>query len=186
MADEYSDGTYLWWHLSGPSPELVDALQDGWLGTPGVALDAGCGLGTEAAHLQRSGWSVIGVDRSLRALMRAHRRDGGPFYVRADLRELPIRSQAFDACLDRGCFHYLAPADRTRYEAQLRRVLRPGSPLLLRASLRSAGVRNDIDEEVIVNTFERWQVVSMVRTAVPSDTRQLEVLLVRLRAPVQQ
>jgi hypothetical protein len=31
MADHYANGTYLWWHLSRPSPELVAALADGWL-----------------------------------------------------------------------------------------------------------------------------------------------------------
>ena len=35
MADHYADGTYLWWHLSRPSPELTAALADGWLAARG-------------------------------------------------------------------------------------------------------------------------------------------------------
>jgi hypothetical protein len=31
MADHYADGTYRWWHLSRPPPELVSVLDDGWL-----------------------------------------------------------------------------------------------------------------------------------------------------------
>jgi hypothetical protein len=48
-ADSYLDGTFRWWHLSAPSPELTAAEADGWLGQPGRPLDAGCGPGTEAA-----------------------------------------------------------------------------------------------------------------------------------------
>jgi SAM-dependent methyltransferase len=87
---------------------------------------------------------------------------------------------SLDAALDRGCFHYLAPGDRPRYSAELRRVLRPGGKLLLRASLRTAGQRNDIDEAVIRGTFAAWHVEHLEQAAVPSDTRLLDVLVVRL------
>jgi hypothetical protein len=89
---------------------------------------------------------------------------------------------SLDAALDRGCFHYLAPGDRPRYSAELRRVLRPGGKLLLRASLRTAGQRNDIDEAVIRDTFAAWRVEHLEQATVPSDTRLLDVLVVRLCA----
>jgi len=54
--------------------------------------------------------------------------------------------------------------------------------LLLRASLRTAGERNDIDEAVIARTFGAWQVEDMERAGVPSDTRMLEVIVARLSA----
>ena len=100
--------------------------------------------------------------------------------MRADLRWLPFASPCFDAAVDRGCFQYLAADDRPRYSNELRRVLRPGGKLLLRASLRAAGVRNDIDEAVISHTFTGWRIEQMLRAAVPSDTRILEVILARL------
>ena len=53
-------------------------------------------------------------------------------------------------------------------------------PFLLRASLRAAGVRNDIDEDVIHAVFAEWRIDLMQRTTIPSDTRSLDVLLVRL------
>jgi hypothetical protein len=28
VTDHYANGTYLWWHLSRPSPELVAALEE--------------------------------------------------------------------------------------------------------------------------------------------------------------
>ena len=100
--------------------------------------------------------------------------------MRADLLQTPLRSSSVDACLDRGCFQYLAAQDRAGYAAELCRVLRPGGKLLLRASLRAAGVRNDISENVIVGTFSAWRIEQMQRAEIPSDTRTLEVLLVRL------
>jgi SAM-dependent methyltransferase len=96
------------------------------------------------------------------------------------VRRLPLRPHCLDAAVDRGCFHYLPAADRPRYADQLRRVPRPGGKLLLRASLRAAGERNDIDETVIAHTFGAWRVDGMERAEVPSDTRMLEVIVARL------
>jgi SAM-dependent methyltransferase len=183
MADHYADGTYRWWHLSHPSAELVSALGEGWLPGRGHALDVGCGLGTEAAHLAAAGWQVAGIDLSQTALARAAAAHGQAAFARADVRCLPFADHCFDAAVDRGCFHYLAPADRPRYSAELRRVLRPGGKLLLRASLRAAGVRNDIDEAVIGTTFAAWRIENMQQVTVPSDTRMLEVILARVSTP---
>ena len=180
VTDHYADETYRWWHLSRPSPELLAALGDGWLPSSGRALDVGCGLGVEAGYLAVAGWQVAGIDLSQTALARAAAGHDGAAFMRADVRRLPFHRHCFDAALDRGCFHYLAPQDRPRYADELRRVLRPGAGLLLRASLRAAGVRNDIDEAVIGHTFAAWQIEHMQRAAVPSDTRTLEVILARL------
>jgi SAM-dependent methyltransferase len=158
----------------------MQALTDGWLPSPGRALDVGCGLGSEAAYLHVLGWRVVGLELSPVALNTAAVRNPGPAYLRADLLRTPLKSSTVDACLDRGCFQYLAARDRPRYAAELRRVLRPGGKLLLRASLYAAGVRNDIDENVILGTFSRWQIEQMRRTEIPSDTRTLNVLLARL------
>lgn len=158
----------------------MHALTDGWLPAPGRALDVGCGLGSEVAHLYALGWQVVGLDLSAVVLVAAAQRNPGPAYLRADLLRTPLQSATLDACLDRGCFQYLARQHRPVYAAELRRVLKPGGKLLLRASLRAAGVRNDIDESVMQDTFSAWQVDEMERAEIPSDTRTLDVLLVRL------
>ena len=184
LADHYADGTYLWWHLLRPSPELVAALGDGWLPGGGSGLDVGCGLGAEAGYLASAGWRVAGIDLSQTALRRAAARHAiVTFCARGCVRALPFARHRFDAAMDRGCFHYLCAADRPRYSAELRRVLRPGGKLLLRASLRAARVRNDIDEQVIAAMFAGWTVDHIERAAVPRDTRMLEVIMVRPSAP---
>ncbi len=180
MADHYADGTYRWWHLSRPSPELVAALEDGWLPRAGRAVDLGSGLGSEAGYLTSRGWQVAGLDLSAAALARAAVQHRGAAFARADVCRLPFARHTLDAALDRGCFHYLAPGDRPRYAAELGRVLRPGGKLLLRASLRTAGQRNEIDEAVIRETFAAWRIEHLAQAAVPSDTRLLDVLVVRL------
>ena len=182
MADHYADGTCQWWHLSQPPPELVAALGDGWLPRGGHILDVGCGLGTETGYLTSAGWQATGIDLSGTALARAAAAHPEAAFLRADVRWLPLRPHCLDAAVDRGCFHYLPAGDRARYAVELRRVLRPGGKLLLRASLRTAGVRNDIDEAVIARAFGGWRVERMERAEVPSDTRMLEVLVARLSA----
>jgi SAM-dependent methyltransferase len=183
VSDHYADGTYRWWHLSRPSPELAAALAGGWLPGRGRALDVGCGLGTEAGQLAAAGWQATGIDLSATALARAAAAHPEAGFLRTDVRRLPFADQSFDAAVDRGCFHYLPAADRVRYGDELRRVLVPGGRLLLRASLRAGGVRNDIDAAVIADTFRGWQVDSLEQAAVPSDTRDLDVLIARLTRP---
>ena len=180
MVDHYADGTCQWWHLSRPSPELTAALSDGWLPRSGRAIVIGCGLGTEVGYLASAGWQALGIDLSQTAIAQAAADHDESTFQRADVRRLPFRPHCFDAAVDRGCFHYLPPPGRLRYADELRRVLRPGGKLLLRASLRAAGVRNDMNEEVIGRAFAAWHVEHMERAAVPSDTRMLEVIIARL------
>ncbi|MGC2191593.1 MAG: class I SAM-dependent methyltransferase [Candidatus Dormiibacterota bacterium] len=178
--DPYSDGTCAWWHLSEPSPELREAVEDGWLPAEGTVLDVGCGLGTELGWMVERGHAGIGIDLSEVACTRAQAQYAKARFMPADVRCLPFRDGSFEIALDRGCFHYLPLSDRLRYDSELRRVLKPGGRLLLRASLRAAGVRNDITEDVIRSTFADWEIHSVERAEIPSDTRLLEVLVVRL------
>jgi SAM-dependent methyltransferase len=180
VSDPYVDSVYQWWHLSHPSPELLAAEADGWLGQPGRVLDAGCGLGTEIGYLAGRGWRVIGLDLSEPALRRANQEHAEPSFIRADVLHLPFQAHTFDVLLDRGCFHYLSGRERNSYAAEARRVIRPGGRMLLRACLTSAGMRNDVNEDVISDCFESWSIDSLKHAKLPSDTRILPALEVRL------
>jgi SAM-dependent methyltransferase len=180
MPDEYDNETFRWWHLSGPSPELLEAIEDRWLCPAGRVLDVGCGLGSELAHLASIGWRAVGVDLSVSALQRARHAHQDVAFTQADATRLPFPADSFDAVLDRGCFHYLPPAGRITYLAELERVLRPAGRLLLRACLRSAGRPNDVSAIDITQQLTGWRLVDLRREDIPSDTRTMPAVVARL------
>jgi SAM-dependent methyltransferase len=177
--DEYETDVHRWWHRETPSPELLDALADGWL-TGSRALDVGCGLGTEAGALADRGWTAVGIDLSAVALGRARVSHPGARFLRADVRQLPFANGTFDMALDRGCFHYLETDDRLRYVAEVSRILTSEGRLLLRACTTSEGQPNGIGEETITSAFKGWRIASMHTGTIASDTRQMQAVIVRL------
>ena len=180
-ADPYESDVCGWWHRSEPSPELLEALADGWISPPGNVVDLGCGLGVEARHLADLGFRTLGVDISAAALRQAGQGPTRARFLQADVTHLPLRSASVRFLLDRGCFHYLAAEERAAYEREAQRVLIPGGRLLLRACPRAAGVRNDIDESLLRKTFADWDIVQMNRAWIPSDTRTMEAVITRLQ-----
>lgn len=143
-------------------------------------LDLGCGLASDIAFLHDEGFVTAGVDLSDVALRRARALHPQVTVVSADVRQLPFASASFDYLLDRGCFHYLPADDRLAYVTEAARVLRPGGELLLRACLHAQGVRNDITERTIEDAFAGWRIELLESRWIPSDTREMEALVVRL------
>lgn len=184
LDQQYQTEIHRFWHSSTPPSELLAALDDSWLGAPQCALDVGCGLGTELAHLADRGVPLtVGVDRSIAALSRAHHLHPAVQFVQADVRQLPFPQDSFDGVLDRGCFHYLQAADRPRYATEVERVPRPGGRFLLRACLYAQGIRNDFTEPLVRQTFGGWHIVSLQQATISSDTRQMLALVTRLEHP---
>ena len=181
--DEYASGVYRWWHLSSPSPELLEVLDVGLLPPVGRALDLGCGLGVELAELVRRGYAAVGVDLSVVAIERARQMQPEVEFHVADVMALPFPDESFDLLLDRGCFHYLPAADRSRYESAAWRLLRPGGRFLLRACLTSAGKRNDMPEDVASRHFARWNAVALDRRLIASDTGTMDAVVALLEKP---
>jgi SAM-dependent methyltransferase len=183
VEDPYVTATYRWWHLSSPSPELVAAEAEGQLGAPGIAVDLGCGLGSELAYLVGRGWAGFGVDLLTTPLAWARGLYQDVTFVQADVRRLPFRTGTVDLLLDRGCFHYLDAPGRASYVREAGRVLRLGGRLILRMCLNSAGVPNGLDEGTIVTTFDAWRITSMERLELVSDTRTMLAVIATLVRP---
>src|SRR5678816_1300568 len=109
--EEYESGGYATnWHISFPSQELVAAV--GALGlVPGsVALDVGCGAGTEIIYLAKCGFQAIGVDLAPKALEIAREAaiaaGAAVEFKEGSALRLPIGPESVDFVNDRGCFHH--------------------------------------------------------------------------------
>ncbi len=124
------------WHSGAPDVELIDVVRRGIVPI-GRALDVGCGQGTESVFLALMGFRTTGIDLSARAIGKARRLarllGARPTLRVASVLDLPLRRASFDFVNDRGCFHSLAPSDRSTYLREVARVLAPRGRLLLRA-----------------------------------------------------
>ena len=122
-------------HLSGPS--TADGLTAVWeradhhlrdLG-PGPVLDVGCGTGAWVGALARwSGRPVVGIDPDVAALARADRADA--VFVAGRAPVIPLASGAGAAAWLSRVLHHAT--DLAALAGEVRRVLAPGAPLLVR------------------------------------------------------
>lgn len=135
----YRDGSYReHWAPPRVPPELLALVEDDLLPPGSTVLDVGCGCGLEADFLARCGCRVVGLDLSPSALVRARGRGVEALWCAGRARALPVRSDAIDLVLDRGCFHLFEPATRPAYASEIARVLRPGGRFFLRGARRDA------------------------------------------------
>ncbi len=121
------------WDIGRPQPAVVRLEAEGEI--PGRVIDLGCGTGENACHLAARGHGVRGIDLAPTAIARARekartRRLRVDFRV-ADALELGVPRPRFDSAIDCGLFHTLSDADRPRYAASVRRILRPGGRMSL-------------------------------------------------------
>jgi ubiquinone/menaquinone biosynthesis C-methylase UbiE len=89
-------------------------------------LDVACGTGLHAAVLTGAGFRIVGVDLSADQLRFARPRL--PAAVRADARQLPVRSEAVGAAV--GMFFHTDVADFAAVIRDVARCLRPGGRLV--------------------------------------------------------
>ncbi len=100
---------------------------------PSTILDLGCGTGTLAVALARSGAAVVGVDGDAGVLERA-RRKAAAAGVEVDWRAaradaVPLADGAVDAVTCTLLLHHLAPAAKAAALAECFRILAPGGRL---------------------------------------------------------
>lgn len=121
------------WASRELDPDVAAAIDR--VGLTGRVLDLGTGSGTQALELARRGLSVVGSDLAPAAIKRARER-ASTEGLSVDFRQDDILSTrlegGFDAVLDRGCFHVLAPESRAAYATTVARLLQPAGWLLLK------------------------------------------------------
>lgn len=120
------------WHREEPWPLLrqVVAADD----EPGRALDLGCGTGTCAVFLARTGYDVTALDLHETPLRmtrgRAERAEVDLTLVQADALEWRA-DEPYDLVLDSGLYHGLPEPDRPAYRERLRHRLDPDGNFVL-------------------------------------------------------
>ncbi|QDY75256.1 class I SAM-dependent methyltransferase [Streptomyces qinzhouensis] len=93
-------------------------------------LDVGCGTGRPTASvLADAGHEVLGVDVSPVMVALAAERVPGAGFLRADIRELPLEEESFDAVCAYFSLLQMDRADQTRTLRRLTRALTPGGLL---------------------------------------------------------
>lgn len=99
----------------------------------GPVLDAGCGTGRITKALIDLGQPVVAVDYSDVCLRRMLDRCAGGrvLAVQSDLRSIPVRSDVMAAATCMEVHQHFRDADRPAFLAELARVLRPGTPLVI-------------------------------------------------------
>jgi SAM-dependent methyltransferase len=149
----------IWYFLNPPwdtglsPPELLRFIDSH---PPGVALDLGCGTGTNAITLAEFGWDVVGIDfapPAIRTARKKAKRAGVEVDFRTgDVVRPPGVSGPFDLVLDIGCFHNLNDLGKKNYVSNLERLLGPNGTFLMYGMLRKdeatkgPGIRSqDID-----------------------------------------
>ena len=131
VAHQYDSSRFLPPEIQRAAAEAI--VQLGGLRSADVLLDAGVGTGRFAVPVSRLGTRVVGVDistemmRQLRSKLEAS--EETLRLVRGDLRHLPFADRSFGAALVVHILHLIA--DWQAVVEEIRRVLKPGAPLLL-------------------------------------------------------
>lgn len=92
-----------------------------------VILDLGCGNGVSTAYL--SGKTVVGVDLSLKQLIRAKKKYPNRNFLVGDATKLPFKSNTFDLIVAINLLHHLSDKTDTGLK-ECYRVLKKGGKLL--------------------------------------------------------
>jgi SAM-dependent methyltransferase len=131
--DHYASG-HTPWDTQLTPPEVQSFWHSGRLPPTGLALDVGCGPGTNVLYLARQGLTALGFDIAYAAVAEGRTRiaqrapDLLPraHLIQADVTALPLAAAGAAYILDLGCSHGLPPELRDRYAAGITANLRPG------------------------------------------------------------
>ena len=145
------------WDTQLTPPEVQAFWASGRLEGAGLALDIGCGPGTNVRYLAGQGLTAIGFDIALQPLLTGRQRidthaaeiASRAHFVQADVTRLPLTGAGAAYILDVGCFHGVRPGDRDSYVAGIVANLRPGGYYQLYAFDRTPEMAADPDRKLM-------------------------------------
>lgn len=131
--DHYASG-HTPWDTQITPPEVVAFWSSGRLAASGVALDVGCGPGTNVLYLAQLGLLAFGFDIAgpavatgrARILQHAPHLASRALLAQADVTHLPLNGCGASYILDVGCSHGLPPDRRAAFAQSVVANLRPG------------------------------------------------------------
>jgi cyclopropane fatty-acyl-phospholipid synthase-like methyltransferase len=143
---------------------------------PGRAIDLGCGEGSNAIYLSKSGFDVTGVDFSHTAIKRATSNVQAAgvevTFVEDDLTNLRHVSGAFDLLVDFGALNDLNQEDRDLYMQNVLPLTIPGSHYVLLC------FENKLDSEEVQHRFsEYFMIESLTKRSESVTARGIAVYL---------
>lgn len=131
-------------------------------------LDVGCGSGYGTYRLHQAGYHVTGVDISGEMIQLANKyyETLGITFSQADVNELPLQANAFDAIMSINVLEWTkVPVVAL---AELSRILKKGGLLCVgilgpTAGPRANSYRRLYDEGVILNTMMPWEFLQLAK-----------------------
>jgi SAM-dependent methyltransferase len=164
LADHYEE------HFQAPHRRAYDRLA--WErvrrllpSTPGLVIDAGCGIGRWAARLVRLGHRVVGIEQAPAMVAKARERNLGDRFtiIEGSMEDVPVKEGQADAVIAMGSLQYTT--DPAATIARFARWLRPGGMLCVLIDSRLALVlellRDGKGEEAMARLKSRLAVWSM-------------------------
>lgn len=122
------------WMRQDVREQVREAVESGWFHPGCSVLDIGCGNGNSAAWLAKSGFEVLGMDFSEKAIVLARQLNNGARdleFICADVTEPGNLNRKFDLLVDCGCLHSLPKENWETYSRNLGFWARTGSRFLL-------------------------------------------------------
>lgn len=167
------------WDTQITPPEVQAFWGSGRLPAAGLALDIGCGPGTNVRFLAELGLTAFGFDIALQPLQTGRNRIDQRVpeiahricFVQADVTRLPLLAAHAGYILDIGCFHSIAPDQRQGYVDGIIGNLHVGGYFQLYAFDRTTEMSAapdrkllGVEENEIANRFaERLTVIEIIR-----------------------
>ena len=158
----FKSGEFSHWETYYPSPELASLVAAGAIAKKARILDIGTGGGLDAIFLAECGFEVVAVDFSRTAIKIAKKRATKIreriHWVLASAFSLPFREETFDFASDRGLFHIIEDTHRSKYAAELFRILKLYGRLIIRGSNEESAASdrfNPITEESTDHFFSK-------------------------------
>jgi len=139
----------------------------------GKALDIGTGLGEQAVFLAKKGFVTTATDVSDTALEKAKKfaedEQASVTFLNDNILQSAIDEQ-YDLVIDRGCFTILPVEYADDYIKAVKKIIKPGGWLFLKADKKRAGEVSKISEDsaLIVHALTESSYRAMTQKTIPA------------------